>query len=105
MKGNGKIPRYKKPGFRAIRTPESKGLIKQYLGGKLIDGVVHYPEGVQVELERAAKAQALFDYNGAVGNRPGARADMEAIYGDAYTKEFQRLSKAKNGPSAGRQSK
>lgn len=105
MQGNGKIPRYKKPGFKPIRTPKSKGMIKQYLGGKVIDGVIKYPEGVKVDVRRAAKAQALMDYNNAKGTRPGHRADMEAIYGEDYTREFERLKTAKNGPSAWRDGK
>lgn len=101
-KDSGKIPRYSKPGFKAIRTPKSKGMIKQYLGGKVFGGVIRYPEGVEVDAARAAKAQALMDYNSAAGNVPRHRRDMEEIYGEAYTKEFERLKTAKNGPSAWR---
>lgn len=100
--GTGRIPRYKRPGFRAIRTPKSKGMIKQYLGGKVFDGVIRYPEGVEVDPARAAKAQALMDYNSAAGNSPRHREDMAEIYGEAYTREFERLKTAKNGPSAWR---
>lgn len=100
--GNGKIPRYSKPGFKAIRTLKSKGMIKQYLGGKVFDGVIRYPEGVEVDAARAAKAQALMDYNSAAGNAPRHRRDMEDIYGENYVREFERLKTAKNGPSAWR---
>lgn len=98
------LPRYDKPGFRAIETPDSTGMIKSYRGAKLFeDGIVRYPSNVPVDRTQAAKVQAYFDYNNSTGNKPIHRDDMYKIYGEDYIKEFNRLSTAKNGPSAYKQ--
>lgn len=104
-KGTGKsggvdIPRYDYPGFRMIETPDSGGLIQAWRGGKLFrDGIIRYPMTADIDPVRAAKAQALVDYNNCPGV-PAHRADMAKVYGEAYLKEFERLKRAKNGPPA-----
>lgn len=100
--GGVDIPRYNKKNFLMRLTPNSPGMIKASRGACVIDGVIRYPEGVEVDPARAAKAQALMDYNSAAGNSPRHREDMAEIYGEAYTREFERLKTAQNGPSAWR---
>lgn len=96
-----RIPRYHSPNFKPVRTPDSSGMIKQCLGGVVENGILKYPEHVDVDPVHAAKAQAYFDYNQESGI-PKYRPEMAEIYGEAYTKEFERLKTAKNGPSAWR---
>lgn len=94
-----KVPRRDAiPGFTGIYTPNSTGRIKGYSGGKLVNGIIRYPEGVNVDPTRAAKAQAFTDYS--YGDTTSGRSDMAALYGDAYTKELQRLANLKVGEFA-----
>lgn len=96
------IPRYDKLGFKMRLTPDSPGLIKAHRGAKLFDGIFKYPRTADVDPVQAARAQALADYNYTVNSRGGPcqRANMARIYGEAYTKEFERLKTAKYGPPA-----
>jgi len=84
------------PGFSGIYTPDSPGLIKSYNGGKLgKDGIVRYPNGVNVDKAHAARSQAFFDV--AYGDSTSGRSDMAALYGDDYINEVRRLSNMKTG--------
>lgn len=83
-------------GFSGIYTPNSSGLIKSYNGGKLgKDGIVRYPNGVNVDKAHAARSQAFFDV--AYGDSTSGRSDMAALYGDDYTNEVRRLANMKTG--------
>ena len=89
---------YNKDGtqFTGIYTPNSPGLIKSYNGGKLgKDGIVRYPDGVNVDKAHAARSQAFFDM--AYGEKAGGRSDMADLYGEDYTNEIQRLAGMKTG--------
>lgn len=84
------------PGFSGIDTSDSPGLIKSYYGGKLgKDGIVRYPNGVNVDKAHAARSQAFFDV--AYGDSTSGRSDMAALYGDDYTNEVRRLANMKTG--------
>lgn len=92
--GGYAIPRYKSDGFKMRFNPYPGGVIRAHIGAKVAeDGVIYYPESADVDPAKAAKAQALIDYNNAKGRTPGARKDMIAIYGDLYTEEFERLKR------------
>lgn len=98
------LPRYDKPGFRMMETPDSTGMIKAYRGAKLFkDGIVRYPSNAFVDRDEAAKVQAYMDYNSGGHNHPSYRKDMYEIYGEVYMNEFKRLCEAKQGPSAWKQ--
>lgn len=101
--GGYNIPRYKKEGFKMSFNPYPSGMIRAHIGAELgDDGVIYYPESADVDPRRAAEAQALADYNNAAGRSPRHREKMAAIYGDLYTKEFDRLAKlgiGQSGPS------
>lgn len=98
--GGYAIPRYKADGFKMRFNPYPGGMIRAHIGAKLAeDGVIYYPASADVDPVRAAKVQALMDYNNALGRKPMARKDMIAIYGKLYTNEFERLKTARNGPS------
>lgn len=112
VEGNGygggyAVPRYKADGFKMRFSPYPDGMIKAHRGAELCgeDGIIYYPESANVNPKRAAEAQALADYNNATGRSPRHKEKMAAIYGDLYTKEFDRLANLKvgqNGPSAWR---
>lgn len=73
-------------------NPYPGGMIRAHIGAKLAeDGIIYYPKSADVDPVRAAKAQALVDYNNTQGRTPGARKDMAAIYGKLYTDELERL--------------
>lgn len=98
------LPRYDKPGFHMIETPDSTGMIRAYRGAKLFeDGIVRYPSNAFVNRDEAAKVQAYMDYNHGNHNHASYREDMYAIYGEVYMNEFKRLCDAKQGPSAWKQ--
>lgn len=106
VEGNGygggyAIPRYKADGFKMRFSPYPGGMIKAHIGAELCgdDGIIYYPESANVDPKRAAEAQALADYNNAKGRAPQHREEMVEIYGDLYTKEFERLKKLKVGQS------
>lgn len=106
VEGNGygggyAIPRYKADGFKMRFSPYPGGMIKAHIGAELCgdDGIIYYPESANVDPKRAAEAQALVDYNNAKGRDPQHREEMVKIYGDLYTKEFERLKKLKVGQS------
>lgn len=95
-----KVPRRDAiPGFSGIYTPNSTGRIKGYSGGKLgKDGIIRYPNGVNVDPTRAAKAQAFTDYS--YGANTSGNSSMAALYGQDYTNELQRLANLKVGEFA-----
>ena len=71
-------------------------MIKSYNGGKLgKDGIVRYPDGVNVDKAHAARSQAFFDM--AYGEKAGGRSDMADLYGEDYTNEIRRLANLKTG--------
>lgn len=95
-----KVPRRDAiPGFTGIYTPNSTGRIKGYSGGKLgKDLVIRYPNGVDVDPTRAAKAQAFVDYS--YGGSTSGNNSMASLYGQDYTNELQRLANLKVGEFA-----
>lgn len=105
VKGTGQsggypIPRYKKDGFMMRFNPYPEGMIRAHIGAALgDDGIIYYPESADVDPRRATEAQALADYNNAASQLPRHREEMAAIYGDLYTKEFDRLARLKVGQS------
>lgn len=99
--GGYNIPRYRADGFKMSFSPYPDGMIKAHIGAELCgdDGIIYYPENADVDPKRAAEAQALSDYNHAVGKSPKHKREMVAIYGCLYTDEFERLAKLKVGNS------
>lgn len=99
--GGVDVPRYNKKNFLMRLTPSSPGMIKASRGARVIDGVICYPTTADVDPVRAARDQALMDYNGTVNSEGGPcmRAQMERIYGEAYKEEFERLARLKVGQS------
>lgn len=95
------IPRYNKKNFLMRLAPSSPGMIKASRGARVIDGIIRYPTTADVDPVRAARDQALMDYNGTVNSKggPSMRATMERIYGEAYREEFERLARLRVGQS------
>lgn len=87
---DGKIPRYENADYRDFEEKRS-GLAEGYHGGKLIDGVIRYPEGADVDLEHAARAQAFVDYSYRPGGLPTPNDELAALYGEPYRERFEQL--------------
>lgn len=84
------VPRYENPYFTE-ENPAKPPL--GYCGGKLIDGVVHYPQGVEVNRVKAARIQAFVDYSLRAGGTATPNSEMAALYGEAYVHRFQALER------------
>ncbi len=66
-----------------------------FSGGKLINGRVYYPEGVDVDKAHAGRSQAFFDMSyGASGTGDSV---MSRLYGSDYDNEINRLTNLKPG--------
>lgn len=96
--GGSNIPRYELPGFHAIDTSNSSGLIKGWNGGKLVNGVIKYPTTANVDPGKAARAQAFVDYS--YGKSTSGNSKMGSIYGQAYYDELERLANLPVGAPA-----
>lgn len=92
---NKDVPRYENDKFNEFDAANGTGHILGYHGGKLIDGVIRYPDGATVDREHAARVQALVDYSYRPGNLPTPNEELEKLYGDAYTERFEQLKKEK----------
>lgn len=89
MKEKDPIPRYSNPEFSHISADSGK--TPRFQGGKVIDGVIHYPEGMEIDPERAARAQAFIDYSYRPGKTPAPDPEMEVRYGAPYQERFRQL--------------
>lgn len=86
------IPRYENPRFLEQEAAGPDGM-PCYHGGKLIDGVIHYPEGARVDKASAAKAQAFVDYSYRPGNASTPNETLAKVYGEPYRERFEQLQK------------
>lgn len=89
------VPRYENDGFYEFDGAGGAGHVLGCHGGKLIDGVIRYPEGAKVDPEHAARVQALVDYSYRPGNLPTPNEELAELYGRAYTERFEELKKEK----------
>lgn len=88
------IPRYENPRFLEREADGPDGM-PCYHGGKLIDGVIHYPEGARIDKASAARVQAFVDYSYRPGNTPTPNEALAQVYGKPYQERFEQLKKQK----------
>lgn len=89
------VPRYESKNFREFEAANAAGYVLGCHGGKVINGVVHYPIGVKVDWKKAVCVQALIDYSYQPGRDPAPVPAMKELYGQPYVERFERL---KNEP-------
>lgn len=94
MSAEQDVPRYENPNFCKVGIG-SETCLQGFHGGKIINGVIHYPQGVQVDKTLAARAQALVDYSYRPGNLPTPNQELEALYGAPYRERFEELKTQK----------